>query len=118
RLARERVLVRELAAIEVLARVDVICFDKTGTLTEGGVRFEQEIPLLPADGQPTGWRAVLARFANVPDVNATAQGLATAYAHPVRERPREQLAFSSERKWGAVGFAAEAPGTWLLGGPD
>jgi cation-transporting ATPase E len=36
RLARRRVLVQELAAIEGLARADVLCIDKTGTLTEPG----------------------------------------------------------------------------------
>ena len=36
RLARRRVLVQELAAIEGLARVDVLCIDKTGTLTKPG----------------------------------------------------------------------------------
>ena len=35
RLARRRVLVQELPAVEGLARVDVLCIDKTGTLTEG-----------------------------------------------------------------------------------
>ncbi len=35
RLARKQVLTQELAAIEGLARVDVVCVDKTGTLTEG-----------------------------------------------------------------------------------
>src|SRR5664279_503115 len=35
RLARHRVVVRELAALEGLARVDVLCIDKTGTLTTG-----------------------------------------------------------------------------------
>ena len=35
RLARQHVLTQELAAIEGLARVDVVCLDKTGTLTEG-----------------------------------------------------------------------------------
>ncbi|MBB5512531.1 cation-transporting ATPase E [Neomicrococcus aestuarii] len=39
KLAREGVLMQEMAAVEVLARVDVVCFDKTGTLTEGGVHF-------------------------------------------------------------------------------
>ena len=34
-LARRRVLVQELPAVEGLARVDVVCLDKTGTLTEG-----------------------------------------------------------------------------------
>ena len=35
RLAKRRCLVQELPAIEVLARVDVLCADKTGTITEG-----------------------------------------------------------------------------------
>ena len=35
RLAKKQVLTQELAAIEGLARVDVVCVDKTGTLTEG-----------------------------------------------------------------------------------
>ncbi len=35
RLASKRCLVQELPAIEVLARVDVLCVDKTGTITEG-----------------------------------------------------------------------------------
>ena len=39
RLARRRVLVQELAAIEGLARVDVLCVDKTGTLTRPGMRL-------------------------------------------------------------------------------
>ena len=38
RLGRRRALVQELAAVEVLARVDVVCVDKTGTLTEGALR--------------------------------------------------------------------------------
>ena len=37
RLARRRTLVQELPAIEVLARVDVICLDKTGTITSGAM---------------------------------------------------------------------------------
>src|SRR5579883_771503 len=37
RLARRRVLVQELPAIEALARVDTVCLDKTGTLTEAAM---------------------------------------------------------------------------------
>ena len=36
-LARRGVLVQELAAVEVLARVDALCLDKTGTLTTGEI---------------------------------------------------------------------------------
>ena len=41
RLARRRVLVQELAAVEGLARVDVLCIDKTGTLTRPGMRVSE-----------------------------------------------------------------------------
>ena len=34
RLRDQRVLVRQLAAVETLGAVQVVCFDKTGTLTE------------------------------------------------------------------------------------
>src|SRR4051812_20924779 len=37
RLAGKRCLVQELPAIEVLARVDMLCVDKTGTITEGAL---------------------------------------------------------------------------------
>ena len=38
-LARRKVLVQELPAVEGLARVDVVCLDKTGTLTDGAITF-------------------------------------------------------------------------------
>ena len=37
RLGRRHALVQELAAVETLARVDVLCLDKTGTITEGDI---------------------------------------------------------------------------------
>lgn len=39
-LARCKVLVQELPAVEVLARVDMLCLDKTGTLTSGAVELD------------------------------------------------------------------------------
>src|SRR5215469_7904908 len=57
RLGRRRCLVQQLPAIEVLARVDVLCLDKTGTLTEPGMELDQVIASglagLPAD-DPAG----------------------------------------------------------------
>ncbi|HWB37802.1 MAG TPA: HAD-IC family P-type ATPase, partial [Rugosimonospora sp.] len=52
RLGRRRCLVQELPAIEVLARVDVLCLDKTGTLTEPGMDLERIVRVredLPSD---------------------------------------------------------------------
>src|SRR5215213_2307555 len=43
RLGRRQVLVRELPAVETLARVDVICFDKTGTITAGDLAVQDLI---------------------------------------------------------------------------
>ncbi len=40
RMARKRVIVRRLDAIEDFGAMDVLCTDKTGTITEGAVRFD------------------------------------------------------------------------------
>ena len=50
-LARRRVLVQQLPAVEGLARVDVVCLDKTGTLTDGTIGFDSLIRL---DGPGAG----------------------------------------------------------------
>ena len=41
RLARRRVLVRRMAAVETLSAVSVICTDKTGTLTENRMEVRE-----------------------------------------------------------------------------
>ncbi|MDN4596714.1 HAD-IC family P-type ATPase [Leifsonia virtsii] len=115
KLARQQVLAQELAAVEGLARVDLICLDKTGTLTEGDIEFDAEYPL--GDG-PDGWREVLAWYGADPDANATARCLAVPYSRPVAGGPTGRIPFSSARKWSAVSFGAEAPGSWVLGGPE
>jgi cation-transporting ATPase E len=115
KLASHKVLVQELAAVEGLARVDIICLDKTGTLTEGDIVFDAAHP---ASASPAnGWESVLAWYGAEPDANSTARCLVAPY--PV-EAPLSQVAripFSSARKWSAVSFD-ELPGTWVLGGPE
>lgn len=54
RLARQRTLVHEMACIENLARVDLLCLDKTGTLTEGSLRVEELLPAPDAAEQAAG----------------------------------------------------------------
>ncbi len=49
RLARERVVVRRLSAIQDLGAMDTLCTDKTGTLTEAALRLERAVD---AQGQP------------------------------------------------------------------
>ena len=51
RLATRKALVRRLAAVEGLGRVDIACTDKTGTLTEGKLSLH-EVATIDADGSP------------------------------------------------------------------
>ncbi len=51
KLARKKVLVRELPCIEMLARVDTLCLDKTGTITDGSMTVEQIIPLVGSEDE-------------------------------------------------------------------
>ncbi len=78
RLARHRVLVQELAAIEGLARAGVLCNDKTGTLTKPGLRLiETEV----VSGRPGAQIAeVIGALAAVDEApNETGRSLAAHY---------------------------------------
>ena len=50
RMAKKRVIVKRLAAIQNLGSMDVLCTDKTGTLTEAKIRLEKHVD---AQGQPS-----------------------------------------------------------------
>ncbi len=116
KLATQNVLVQELAAVEGLARVDIICLDKTGTLTEGEIVYDGVTTL--ADPGDPGWREVLAWYGVQADSNATARSLAPEYtAVPAVEAVR-RIPFSSARKWSAVEFDSGPAGSWVLGGPE
>jgi cation-transporting ATPase E len=115
KLSSQNVLVQELPAVEGLARVDVVCLDKTGTLTEGDIVFGEAHPLGAA---ALGWEDVLAWYGVQPDSNATAQCLAEPYPAVPDATPSGRIAFSSARKWSAVGFDDGPAGSWVLGGPE
>ncbi|QQQ78851.1 HAD-IC family P-type ATPase [Saccharothrix sp. 6-C] len=110
-LARKQTLVQELPAVEVLARVDVVCLDKTGTLTHGDIVFDQ----LVADGPEDDARQALALLATAPDANATSAALAGTFTSTTWRRTGG-VPFSSTRKWSSVD--AEGHGTWVLGAPE
>jgi Mg2+-importing ATPase len=71
RMARERVIVRRVAAIENLGCMDVLCSDKTGTLTEGKVHLHD---VVDASGKPST-KARLHAY-----LNATFQ---SGYSNPI-----------------------------------
>lgn len=114
RLARHRVLVQELAAVEGLARVDVLCIDKTGTLTRPGMRVTETRGL----GRWTSAliAQVLSAIAAADEApNGTIRALAARYDAPPGWTILARTPFSSARKWSGVSFARH--GTWLLGAP-
>ncbi len=49
RMARKRVIVKRLAAIQNLGSMDVLCTDKTGTLTEARISLDRHIDLTGRD---------------------------------------------------------------------
>ena len=77
-LARRRVLVQQLPAVEGLARVDVVCLDKTGTLTDGTIAFDSLIRL---DDQAPA-EAALGALADDEARNATLAAIGQAFPPP------------------------------------
>ncbi len=112
RLARQRVLVQELPAVEGLARVDVLCIDKTGTLTQGTLALDRVERL--GDADPSLPLAALADVDRAP--NATMRAIADAFPDPPDWMLADDVPFSSARKWSAAGF--DGQGTWVFGAPD
>jgi Mg2+-importing ATPase len=51
RLARRRVIVKRLSAVQELGGIDVLCTDKTGTLTEGHIVLERHVDSLGRDSE-------------------------------------------------------------------
>ena len=114
RLARRRVLVQELPAVEVLARVDVVCVDKTGTLTEGHLALDRVEVLVEGAAHD---EALAALAASDPHPNATLLAIREAFPNvPEGWRTDATVPFSSARKWSAATF--DEHGTWVLGAPD
>lgn len=113
RLASKKVLTQELAAIEGLARVDVICLDKTGTLTEGALAFAK-VEVLSGDEQ-TAINALGALGGSEEHPNPSLAAIAAGCADPGWQRT-DTVAFSSARKWSAASFREHQ--SWYLGAPD
>ena len=115
-LARRQALAKELASVELLARVDTLCLDKTGTITTGEISFSHVEPL--GSATETEATQVLAALASAdPAPNATLAAIAAAVGDPLDGwELHSSVPFSSARKWAAASF--EDRGTFHLGAPD
>jgi cation-transporting P-type ATPase E len=115
RLASKRCLVQELPAIEVLARVDVLCADKTGTITEGTMQLV-DVHLFDGADSPEVTATLTALAQLDPDPNATLRAMREHFAEPTTWAITARIPFSSARKWGATTFLDH--GTWVFGAPE
>ncbi len=122
-LARRRALARELASVELLARVDTLCLDKTGTITTGEIAFAGLEPI-GATTLADAEAAVGALAAADPSPNATLAAISGVLDDPGWSVV-DAVPFSSARKWasatlrppGADGSAGTAA-VYHLGAPD
>jgi calcium-translocating P-type ATPase len=121
RLSARRAVVRRIAAIEALGRVDVLCTDKTGTLTEGrlAVRVlagqDQEV-LLPSPLPPHLRELLLVAALASPHLDAPAgttpptdlsivrAALEAGLADPMRAPRKTVVPFDSSRAYYAALF--------------
>lgn len=113
RLARRKVLTRDMNCIETLARVDVLCVDKTGTITESTMQADDPLPL--TENAPVS--EILAAFyaGEQPD-NDTGRALTARFGQgstpwlAVRSIP-----FNTAYKYSAKDFGAH--GCYVVGAP-
>ncbi|HEX8968909.1 MAG TPA: HAD-IC family P-type ATPase [Chloroflexota bacterium] len=116
RIARKGALVQQSNAVESLSHVDTLCLDKTGTLTTGRLRLEAAQPLSSDALSLTN--ALGDYVANISGRNRTSDAIAAACPGQQRQ-VRQQVAFSSARKWSALVFDDPGlPGVYALGAPE
>ena len=114
-LARRQALAKELASVELLARVDTLCLDKTGTITTGEISYGGVHPLDGIDPVLVG-DALGALGAADPSPNATLEAIISAHDAPDGWVADEITPFSSARKWAATHFVDR--GSFYLGAPE
>ena len=116
RLGRRQCLVRELPAIEGLARVNVVCADKTGTLTENRMQVADLQRLDSAAAMDTIVDVLASMAADDARPNASVRAIAEAYRNPPGWTVTATAPFKSATKWSGVSFGEH--GNWVLGAPD
>lgn len=101
KLARKKVLVRELSCIEMLARVDTLCLDKTGTITDGSMTVEDIVPLNGESAESV--KSLIAGvLAATGDDNMTAVALKNFVGEIDYPDATGHIPFSSARKYSAA----------------
>lgn len=119
RLAGKGALVQRFNVIESLSHVDILCTDKTGTLTTNTLELAT---MHPYDIEEATRRLLLDSYiVHTSSRNATSQAIGTACLEQALSglHIREEVPFSSTRKWSALVIDDVAMGgVYVLGAPD
>ncbi len=113
KLYRVNVLVQELYAIEILARVDTICLDKTGTLTSGDMEYKDVI-----DNKKYSKFEIeeyLKRYTLASEDNNQTMSALKKHFTGNKVKSKNMIPFSSSRKYSAIEFDEYS---LYLGAPD
>jgi cation-transporting ATPase E len=111
-LARRKVLVQQMPAVECLARVDTLLLDKTGTLTEGNIKFEAIVEVEKTD------QALVKSVLKTMSLRATSptnDAIREALEESKKLKFSSEVPFSSARKWSALTIDRK---NWILGAPE
>ncbi|MEM8709254.1 MAG: HAD-IC family P-type ATPase, partial [Actinomycetota bacterium] len=106
---------KELASVELLARVDTLCLDKTGTITTGEISLSS-VEAMPGVSDDEAAAVLGALGASDPSPTATLEAIIEHHDAPDGWEVTQSLPFSSARKWAATEFGDR--GTYYLGAPD
>ena len=115
RLARMKILVQNIYALETLAHVDTLCLDKTGTLTNGRLRV-RDVRMMGSVPDGVFEALMGAYMAASYDNSATFEALKRVFPARATYAAVHKIPFSSTRKWAAVSF--ENAGTLFVGAPE
>ena len=115
-LAKHHILVQTMPAIEMLARLDVLCLDKTGTLTSGNMRVSKVLPLDQRYSQQE-YHGLLSSIARATRAKGgTQRAIENYFQTPNDWHVTRIINFSSARKWSSVSFAKH--GCFFLGASE
>jgi len=120
RIADKGALVQQANSVESLCHVTVLCLDKTGTLTTNQITLDELFVLDGSGYEQAVLENILGAYAgSLTAGNRTSDAIAEAFEGSPRSI-RDEVPFSSERKWSAVTFAGDdgLTGTYVLGAPE
>jgi len=117
RLAKRQTLVHELAAVETLAHVDVLCVDKTGTITQPEMTVQEVVPLDEDRCPAAKVEEIFNAYYQAMDAdNDTARAMAERFNKSSLWQVERTVPFTSANKWSAVVF--KSYGAYVVGAPE